>query len=80
MGQAIVYEPALQSSPRGPGSRTLRVHHPTEAAYLPTSASHCMQILESFEPPKFRSEGRPAREGASRKGVRPCPQRARGEG
>jgi hypothetical protein len=39
-----------------------------------------MQILASCELPKFRSEGRPARKGASRKGARPCPQRARGEG
>jgi hypothetical protein len=37
-----------------------------------------MQILASFESPKFRSEGRPAREVASRKGARPCPQRATG--
>jgi hypothetical protein len=36
---------------------------------------HRMQILADFEPPKFRSEGRPARKGASRKGARPCPQR-----
>jgi hypothetical protein len=35
-----------------------------------------MQILASCELPKFHSEGRPAREGASRKGARPCPQRA----
>src|SRR5215212_5708061 len=39
---------------------------------------HRMQILASFEPPKFRSEGRQAREGASRKGARPCPQRVLG--
>jgi hypothetical protein len=39
---------------------------------------HHMQILEDFEFPKFRSEGRPAREGASRKGARPCPQRVLG--
>ena len=38
------------------------------------SDMHRMQILACFEPPKFRSEGRPAREGASRKGARPCPQ------
>jgi hypothetical protein len=37
-----------------------------------------MQILASFELPKFCSEGRPAREGASRKGARPCPQRESG--
>jgi hypothetical protein len=37
-----------------------------------------MQILACFEPPKFRSEGRPAREGASRKGACPRPQRASG--
>jgi hypothetical protein len=37
-----------------------------------------MQILASFESPKFGSEGRPAREGASRKGARPCPQRTSG--
>ena len=36
---------------------------------------HHMHILANFEPPKFRSEGRPARGGASRKGARPCPQR-----
>jgi hypothetical protein len=36
-----------------------------------------MQMLAGREPPKFRSEGRPARQGASRKGARPCPQRAR---
>ena len=36
---------------------------------------HRMQIRASFKPPKFVSEGRPAREGASRKGARPCPQR-----
>jgi hypothetical protein len=41
---------------------------------------HRMQILESFEPLKFRSEGRLAREGASPEGARPCPRRARGEG
>jgi hypothetical protein len=55
------------------GSRTLGVHHPTEAACLPTSASHCMQILESFEPPKFRSEGRRRMRPWSRSG--PCPLR-----
>jgi hypothetical protein len=33
-----------------------------------------------FRTPKFRSESCPAREGASPKGARPCPQRARGEG
>jgi hypothetical protein len=32
-----------------------------------------MQILADFEPPKFRSEGRPAREGASRMGACPRP-------
>jgi hypothetical protein len=37
-----------------------------------------MQSLASFEPPKFGSEGRPAREGASRKGARPCPSARRG--
>ena len=42
------------------------------------SDMHRMQILACFEPPKFRSEGRPAREGASRKGARPWPQRASG--
>ena len=41
---------------------------------------HRMQILASCELPKFRSESCPAREGASPKGARPCPQRARGEG
>ena len=41
---------------------------------------HRMQILASFELPKFGSESCPAREGASPKGARPCPQRARGEG
>jgi hypothetical protein len=51
-----------------------------EATCLLSSILHRMQILASFEPPKFRSEGRPAREGASPKGARPCPQRARGEG
>ena len=39
-----------------------------------------MQILASCELPKFRSESCPACEGASPKGARPCPQRARGEG
>jgi hypothetical protein len=39
------------------------------------SGLHRMQILASFELPKFGSEGRPAREGASCKGARPCPQR-----
>jgi hypothetical protein len=77
---AIAYEPTVQSSPRGPGSRTLRVHHLRKVARLIGSALHRMQILASFESPKFRDEGRPAREGASRKGARPCPQRARGEG
>jgi hypothetical protein len=42
------------------------------------STLHTMQVLASFESQKFRSEGRPAREGASRKGARPCPQRASG--
>jgi hypothetical protein len=37
-----------------------------------------MHILADFEPPKFRSEGRPAREGASPKGARPCPSARRG--
>src|SRR5829696_620918 len=47
-----------------------------EAARLPGAGMHRMQILADFEPPKFRSEGRPAREGASPKGARPCSQRA----
>jgi hypothetical protein len=70
----------VQSSPRGSGSRTLRVHHLREAARLPGSGVHRMQILADSEPPKFRSESCPAREGASPKGARPCPQLTRGEG
>jgi hypothetical protein len=46
-----------------------------EAACLIGSGLHRMQLLASFEFPKFRSEGRPAREGASRMGARPCPSR-----
>jgi hypothetical protein len=49
-------QPAVQRVPRGPGSRTLRVPHPTEAACLVDSELHIMQTLASFEPPKFRSE------------------------
>jgi hypothetical protein len=37
-----------------------------------------MQVLVSSVILKFRSEGRPTREGASRKGARPCSQRASG--
>src|SRR5918994_2418206 len=47
---------------------------------LPDSDMHHMQILASCELPKFGSESCPAGEGASPKGARPCPQRARGEG
>jgi len=74
MGQAIAYEPAVQSSPRGPGSRPLGVHHPTEAARLIGSGLHTMQILASFEPPKFRSEGRRRLHPRSLFG--PCPRQA----
>jgi hypothetical protein len=72
---AIAYELTVQSSPRGPGSRTSRVHRPAGAACLVGSGLHRMQVLAGFEPPKFGSEGRPACEGASRKGARPCPLR-----
>jgi len=67
------------SSQSAVGSRTLRIHHLTEAACLIGLGLHRMQILASCELPKFRSESCPAREGASPKGARPCPQRARGE-
>src|SRR5918994_1571174 len=67
------------SSQSAVSSRTLRVHHPTGAAGPISSDMHRMQILASFESPKLVSEGRPAREGASPKGARPCPHRARGE-
>src|SRR5918995_1984696 len=53
----IAYRLAVQSSPRGSGSRTLRVHHLREAARLPGSGLHRMQILADFESPYFRSEG-----------------------
>ena len=80
MAHAIAYGSAVKSSPRGPGSRILGVHHLSKAACLIGSGLHCMQTLVGFESPKFRSESRPASERASRKGARPCPQRMRGEG
>jgi hypothetical protein len=70
-GQAIACEPAVQSSPRGPGSRTLRVHHLRKAARLIGSGLHIMQILASFESQKFGSEGLRRLRPRSRSG--PCP-------
>jgi hypothetical protein len=67
----IAYELTVQSSPRGPGSRTSRVHRPTEAARFTDSDMHRMQLLASFEPPKFRSEGRRHLDPRSRTGARP---------
>ena len=71
MGQAIAYEPAVQSVLRGLHSRISRVNHPTEVACLPDSDMHHMQILASFESPKFRSGGRSRQWPRSRYG--PCP-------
>ena len=71
MGQGIAYEPAVQSVLRGLHSRISRVHHPTEVACHPDSDMHHMQILASFEAPKFRSEGRSRQWPRSRYG--PCP-------
>ena len=51
----------------------IRVQHPTDAAYLPTSTSHHMQLLMSFKTPKFRSEGRRRLRPRSRSGARPLP-------
>jgi hypothetical protein len=67
---AIAYEPAVQSSARGPGSRTLRVHHLREAAYPIGSELHTMQMLASFKPQKFRSEGRRRPQDPSPSGAR----------
>jgi hypothetical protein len=47
----IAYRLAVQSSPRGSGPRTLRVHHLREAARHPGSGLHRMQILADFESP-----------------------------
>ena len=66
-------KPAVQRVPRGAGSRTLRIHHPTEGVCLLNSGLHCMQKLASFESPKFGSEGYSALWARSRSG--PCPLR-----
>jgi hypothetical protein len=73
--EANTGSPVRQTDPRlanitGPSS---------ERSGVPIGSElHTMQSLASFEPPKFGSEGRPAREGASRKGARPCPSARRG--
>jgi hypothetical protein len=69
---AIAYEPAVQSVLPEAGSRTLRVHHLREAAYPIGSELHTMQMLASFEPQKFRSEGRAASQDPWRMGARPA--------
>ena len=47
---AIAHVPAVQGVLRESGSRTLRVHHPTEAVRLMGLDMHRMQALASFEP------------------------------
>jgi hypothetical protein len=64
---------SLSWRPRSLGSRTLRIPHPTEAARLIGSGLHRMQTLASFEPPKFRSEGRSSLCPWSRSGPPPPP-------
>jgi hypothetical protein len=68
---AIAYESAVRGVPRGPGPRRLRVHRPAEAACLIGSGLHRMQLLASFEPLKFRSEGCRHLDPRSRTGARP---------
>jgi len=51
----------------GPSSEASGTPHRFRIAYYASA--------NEFESPKFRSGGRPAREGALRKGARPCPQR-----
>jgi hypothetical protein len=60
--RALAYGPAVQSSPRGPGSRTLRVNHLTETVRHIDSRVHSMRISASSDSQNFAARvAQPAR-------------------
>jgi hypothetical protein len=70
---AVIVPYGSISSQTAIGSRTIRVHHPTEAACAIDSGLHRMQMLACFEPPKFRSGGCSRQWSRSHSGPCPCP-------
>ena len=68
---AMAYGPAVRSVPRGPGSRTSRVHRLAEAACLIGSSLHRMRILAGLESQKFGGGGSRIPNPRSRYGARP---------
>jgi hypothetical protein len=64
--------PQGAGKPRTEIPRTSRVHHLRKAACLIDTGLHRMQILASFEPSKFRSEGHRCMRHRSRSGAAPA--------